>query len=173
VLMGAVIMHGLRPGPLLFQQNPQFVWALIASMYIGNVMLLVLNLPLVGMWVKLRDVPLYLLLLFIIMFSFLGVYTMNNSIQDLYIMVLFGVIGYLMKRVDIPAAPIILGIVLGKLMEEKMRQSLVISDGSLMIFVNRPISLFLLFLAVVAITNPYWKQIGRGVRRLFGAAPAV
>jgi putative tricarboxylic transport membrane protein len=136
-------------------------------------MLLVLNLPLVGMWVKLLDVPLYLLLLFIIMFSFLGVYTMNNSIQDLYIMVLFGVIGYLMKRVDIPAAPIILGIVLGKLMEEKMRQSLVISDGSMMIFVTRPISLFLLFLAVVAITNPYWKHIGRAARRLFGGAPAV
>ena len=88
-------------------------------------------------------------------------------------MVGFGVIGYLMKRVDIPAAPVILGIVLGKLMEEKMRQSMVISDGSLMIFINRPISLFLLFLAVVAITNPYWKQIARGIRRIFGAAPAV
>jgi putative tricarboxylic transport membrane protein len=82
------------------------------------------------------------------------------------------VIGYLMKRLDIPAAPVILGIVLGKLMEEKMRQSLVISDGSMMIFINRPISLFLLFLAVVAITNPYWKQIGQGIRRLFGGASA-
>ena len=101
------------------------------------------------------------LLLFIIMFSFLGVYTMNNSVQDLLLMVVFGVIGYLMKRVDIPASPIILGIVLGKLMEEKMRQSLVISDGSMMIFVTRPISLFLLLLAAMSITNPYWKQIGR------------
>jgi len=168
IMLGALLMIGLQPGPLLFQQQPQFVWGLIASMYIGNVMLLVLNLPLVGMWVKLLDVPLYLLLNFIILFSFLGVYTMNNSVQDLFIMVGFGVIGYLMKRLDIPATPIILGIVLGRLMEEKMRQSLVISDGSLMIFITRPISLFLLLLAVVSITNPYWKQIGGAVRRLFG-----
>ena len=126
-----------------------------------------------GLWVKLLDIPLYLLMLFIIMFSFLGVFTVNNSVQDLFLMVGFGVIGYLMKRLDIPAAPVILGIVLGKLMEEKMRQSLVISDGSMMIFINRPISLFLLLLAVVAITNPYWKQIGRGVRRLFGGVPAA
>jgi putative tricarboxylic transport membrane protein len=168
IMLGALLMIGLQPGPLLFQQQPQFVWGLIASMYIGNVMLLVLNLPLVGMWVKLLDVPLYLLLNFIILFSFLGVYTMNNSVQDLFIMVGFGVIGYLMKRLDIPATPIILGIVLGRLMEEKMRQSLVISDGSLMIFLTRPISLFLLLLAVVSITNPYWKQIGGAIRRLFG-----
>jgi putative tricarboxylic transport membrane protein len=168
IMLGALLMLGLQPGPLLFQQQPQFVWGLIASMYIGNVMLLVLNLPLVGMWVKLLDVPLYLLLNFIILFSFLGVYTMNNSVQDLFIMVGFGVIGYLMKRVDIPASPIILGIVLGKLMEEKMRQSLVISDGSLMIFVTRPISSILLLLALISITNPYWKQIGGAVRRLFG-----
>ncbi len=168
IMLGALLMLGLQPGPLLFVQQPQFVWGLIASMYIGNVMLLVLNLPLVGMWVKLLDVPLYLLLSFIILFSFLGVYTMNNSAQDLVIMVGFGVIGYLMKRVDIPASPIILGMVLGKLMEEKMRQSLVISDGSLMIFVARPISLFLLILAVISITNPYWKHIGAGMRRLFG-----
>jgi putative tricarboxylic transport membrane protein len=172
IMLGALLMIGLQPGPLLFTQQPAFVWGLIASMYIGNVMLLVLNLPLVGMWVKLLDVPLYLLLLFITMFSFLGVYTMNNSVQDLYLMVGFGVIGYLMKRLDIPASPVILGIVLGKLMEEKMRQSLVISDGSVMIFLNRPISLFLLFLAVVAITNPYWNQIGRATRRLFRGAPA-
>jgi putative tricarboxylic transport membrane protein len=170
IMLGALLMLGLQPGPLLFQQQPQFVWGLIASMYIGNVLLLVLNLPLVGMWVKLLDVPLYLLLNFIILFSFLGVYTMNNSAQDLFIMVVFGVIGYLMKRVDIPATPVILGIVLGKLMEEKMRQSLVISDGSLMIFLTRPISLFLLILAVVSITNPYWNQIGGALRRVFGKA---
>ncbi len=173
IMLGALLMIGLQPGPLLFVQQPQFVWGLIASMYIGNVMLLVLNLPLVGMWVKLLDVPLYLLLNFIILFSFLGVYTMNNSVQDLFIMVGFGVIGYLMKRLDIPATPIILGIVLGRLMEEKMRQSLVISDGSLMIFVTRPISLFLLLLAVISITNPYWKQMAAGMRRLLGRSQAA
>jgi putative tricarboxylic transport membrane protein len=168
IMLGALLMLGLQPGPLLFQQQPQFVWGLIASMYIGNVMLLVLNLPLVGMWVKLLDVPLYLLVNFIILFSFLGVYTMNNSVQDLVLMVVFGVIGYLMKRLDIPASPVILGMVLGRLMEEKMRQSLVISDGSFWIFFNRPISLFLLLLAAFSITNPYWKDIGGAVRRLLG-----
>jgi len=168
IMLGALLMLGLQPGPLLFQQQPQFVWGLIASMYIGNVMLLVLNLPLVGMWVKLLDVPLYLLVNFIILFSFLGVYTMNNSVQDLVLMVGFGVIGYLMKRLDIPASPVILGMVLGKLMEEKMRQSLVISDGSFMIFLTRPISLFLLVLAAISITNPYWKEIGGAIRKWLG-----
>jgi putative tricarboxylic transport membrane protein len=168
IMLGALLMLGLQPGPLLFQQPPQFVWGLIASMYIDNVMLLVLNLPLVGMWVKLLDVPLYLLVNFIILFSFLGVYTMNNSVQDLVRMVGFGVIGYLMKRLDIPASPVILGMVLGKLMEEKMRQSLVIADGSFMIFLTRPISLFLLVLAAISITNPYWNDIGAAVRKRFG-----
>jgi putative tricarboxylic transport membrane protein len=167
IMLGALIMLGLQPGPLLFTQQPEFVWGLIASMYIGNVMLLVLNLPLVGMWVKLLKVPEYLLTLFIIMFSFLGVYTMNNSIQDLVIMVLFGIIGYGMKRADIPASPVILGMVLGKQMEEKFRQSMVISDGSLSIFFSRPIALALLALAVISITNPYWKHIGAFVKGLF------
>jgi putative tricarboxylic transport membrane protein len=168
IMLGALIMLGLQPGPLLFSQQPQFVWGLIASMYIGNIMLLVLNLPLVGMWVKLLKVPEYLLTLFIILFSFLGVYTMNNSVQDLVLMVLFGIIGYGMKRADIPASPVILGMVLGKQMEEKFRQSMVISDGSLSIFLTRPIAVALLLLAVISITNPYWKHIGALVRRIFG-----
>jgi putative tricarboxylic transport membrane protein len=172
IMLGALLMLGLQPGPLLFTQQPQFVWGLIASMYIGNVMLLVLNLPLVGLWVKLLDVPQYLLTGFIILFSFLGVYTMNNSVQDLFIMIGFGLIGYLMKRVDIPASPVILGMVLGKMMEEKFRQSLVISDGSMGIFVNRPISLVLLILAFASITNPYWKYIPIGIRKLFGKKSA-
>ncbi len=173
IMLGALLMIGLQPGPLLFQQNPQFVWGLIASMYIGNVMLLVLNLPLVGMWVKMLDIPLYLLIIFIILFSFLGVYTMNNSTQDLFLMVGFGVVGYLLRRLDIPASPIILGMVLGDLMEQALRQSLMISDGSLMIFITRPISVFFLLVAVVSITNPYWKYIGIGLRRLIGHQQAA
>ena len=167
IMLGALLMLGLQPGPLLFQQQPQFVWGLIASMYIGNVMLLVLNLPLVGMWVKLLDVPLYLLVNFIILFSFLGVYTMNNSVQDLVLMVGFGIFGYILRRLDIPAAPIILAMVLGDLMEQAMRQSLIMSDGSLGIFFTRPIALILLILAAISITNPYWKHIGAFFRRLF------
>ena len=170
IMLGALLMLGLQPGPLLFQQQPDFVWGLIASMYIGNVMLLVLNLPLVGMWVKILDIPLYLLVLFIILFSFLGVYTVNNSVQDLLLMVGFGIFGYILRRLDIPAAPIILAMVLGDLMEQAMRQSLVMSDGSLGIFFTRPIALILLILAAVSITNPYWKQIGAFFRRTFRPA---
>jgi putative tricarboxylic transport membrane protein len=167
IMLGALLMLGLQPGPLLFQQQPDFVWGLIASMYIGNVMLLVLNLPLVGMWVKILDIPLYLLVLFIILFSFLGVYTVNNSVQDLVLMVGFGILGYILRRLDIPAAPIILAMVLGDLMEQAMRQSLIMSDGSLGIFFTRPIALILLILAAISITNPYWKHIGAFFRRLF------
>ncbi|MBL8968083.1 MAG: tripartite tricarboxylate transporter permease [Spirochaetaceae bacterium] len=173
IILGALLMLGLQPGPLLFQQQPEFVWGLIASMYIGNVMLLVLNLPLVGLWVKLLDIPEYLLTLFIVVFSFLGVYTMNNSIQDLFLMVLFGLVGYGFKRADIPASPVILGMVLGKMMEEKFRQSLVISDGSLGIFFQRPISLAFLVLAFLSITNPGWKYIPIGFRKLFGKKAAA
>ncbi len=170
IMLGALLMLGLQPGPLLFQQQPDFVWGLIASMYVGNVMLLVLNLPLVGMWVKILDIPLYLLVLFITLFSFLGVYTVNNSVQDLLLMVGFGIIGYILRRLDIPAAPIILAMVLGDLMEQALRQSLIIADGSMGIFFTRPISLILLILAAVSITNPYWKQIGAFFRRAFRPA---
>jgi putative tricarboxylic transport membrane protein len=173
IMLGALIMFGLQPGPLLFTTQPEFVWGLIASMYIGNVLLLVLNLPLVGMWVKLLKVPEYLLTLFIIVFSFLGVYTMNASVQDLVLMILFGIIGYGMKRADIPASPIILGMVLGKQMEEKFRQAMVISDGSVMIFLTRPISVILLIIAVISITNPYWKPFGAYVKSLFPKAKAA
>jgi putative tricarboxylic transport membrane protein len=167
IMLGALIMLGLQPGPLLFTQQPEFVWGLIASMYIGNIMLLVLNLPLVGMWVKLLKVPEYLLTLFIILFSFLGVYTMNSSIQDLVLMIVFGIIGYGMKRADIPASPVILGMVLGKQMEEKFRQAMVISDGSLSIFFTRPIAVVLLALAFISITNPYWKPTWAYLKGLF------
>jgi putative tricarboxylic transport membrane protein len=172
IMLGALLMLGLQPGPLLFQQQPAFVWGLIASMYIGNVMLLILNLPLVGMWVKILDIPLYLLVLFIILFSFLGVYTVNNSVQDLLLMVGFGIVGYILRRLDIPAAPIILAMVLGDLMEQAMRQSLIMSDGSMGIFFTRPIALTLLLIAAVSITNPYWKHIGAFFGKMFARKTA-
>jgi putative tricarboxylic transport membrane protein len=96
---------------------------------------------------------------------------MNNSVQDLVLMVIFGIIGYGMKRADVPASPIILGMVLGKQMEEKFRQSMVISDGSLAIFLQRPIAVFFLIVAFISITNPYWKYIPMGIRKLLGKSP--
>ncbi|MDP3046285.1 MAG: tripartite tricarboxylate transporter permease, partial [Chloroflexota bacterium] len=164
VMMGALLIHGLRPGPLLFQTNPEFVWGLIASMYIGNVMLLVLNLPLVGMWVQLLRVPYKLLVPLILVVSGVGVYATDNSIADLWIMFAFGIIGYLMRKLDFPPAPVVLGLVLGPLVERSLRQSLTISHGSMAIFFTRPISAILITIALASLFLPVlrsiWKKAG-------------
>ncbi len=164
VMMGALLIHGLRPGPMLFQTNPDFVWALIASMYIGNAMLLVLNLPLVGMWVQLLRVPYKLLVPLILVVSGVGVYATDNSIIDVWIMFVFGIIGYLMRKLDFPPAPVVLGLVLGPLVERSLRQSLTISHGSLAIFYTRPISAVLITIALASLFLPVlrsvWKKAG-------------
>ncbi len=164
VMMGALLIHGLRPGPLLFQSNPEFVWGLIASMYIGNAMLLVLNLPLVGMWVQLLRVPYKLLVPLILIVSGVGVYATDNSIADLWIMFAFGIVGYLMRKLDFPPAPVVLGLVLGPLVERSLRQSLTISHGSMAIFFTRPISAVLVTIALASLFLPVlrsvWKKAG-------------
>jgi len=164
VMMGALLIHGLRPGPLLFQSNPEFVWGLIASMYIGNAMLLVLNLPLVGMWVQILRVPYKLLVPLILVVSGVGVYATDNSIADLWIMFAFGIVGYLMRKLDFPPAPVVLGLVLGPLVERSLRQSLTISHGSMAIFFTRPISAVLIAIALASLFLPVlrsvWKKAG-------------
>ncbi len=164
VMLGALLIHGLRPGPLLFQSNPEFVWGLIASMYIGNIMLLVLNLPLIGMWVQLLRVPYKLLVPLILVVSGVGVYATDNSIADLWIMFAFGIIGYLMRKLDFPPAPVVLGLVLGPLVERSLRQSLTISHGSIAIFFTRPISAVLVTIALASLFLPVlrsvWKKAG-------------
>jgi putative tricarboxylic transport membrane protein len=151
VLLGAFIMHGLTPGPQLFQKNPEFVWAVIASMFIGNVMLLIMNLPLAGMWAKITMVPFKLLFPVILAIAVLGAYTVNNSMFDVGVMIVFGIVGYLLKKVDIPLAPIVLTFVLGKLMEGSLLQSLIISHGSFLSLFTRPISGTLLVVSIIII----------------------
>jgi putative tricarboxylic transport membrane protein len=154
IILGALIMFGIRPGPELFVKNAELVWAVIASMYIGNVLLLVMNLPLAGVFARLLKIPYRWLYPPILALCIAGVYSQSNSIEDCWLLAGFGVLGWLMKRYDWSMAPMVLGLVLGPLFETAMRQSFTISHGSAAIFVTRPISALLLALALVAVTAP-------------------
>jgi putative tricarboxylic transport membrane protein len=149
VLLGAFIMHGLTPGPQLFQKNPDFVWAVIASMFIGNLMLLIMNLPMAGLWAKIAMVPFKLLFPIILAIAVVGAYSVNNSMFDVGVMIAFGIVGYFLKKVDIPLAPLVLTFVLGKLMESSLLQSLVIFKGNFFGLFTRPISGTLLCVSIV------------------------
>jgi putative tricarboxylic transport membrane protein len=141
LLLGALILHGVTPGPLLLTKHPDIFWGVIASMYIGNVMLLVLNLPLIGLWVQLLKIPYPFMMPAIILFCMLGAYSVANSITDVLLMLLFGLIGYLMKKLKFDAPPLVLAFVLGPLIEYYFKSSLMFSRGSFTVFVTRPISL--------------------------------
>lgn len=154
IILGALIMFGIRPGPELFDKNSALVWTVIASMYIGNFMLLVMNLPLAGLFAKLLRVPYPYLYPPILALCVAGVYSQANSIQDVWMLLGFGVLGWLMMRYDWPAAPMILGLVLGVIFENSLRQSMTLSHGSLTIFFTRPVSAFLLACSLLAITAP-------------------
>ncbi len=154
IMLGALMMYGLQPGPLLFQKQPDLVWGLVASMYFGNVILLILNLPFVKLFVKIIDIPQRVLLPLVIGLSFIGVYSINSSVVDLVLLAAFGLVGYVFRKVDIPAAPLVMGVVLGKLLEESMRQALAISGGSYAIFLERPLALGLLVAAGLVVAAP-------------------
>jgi putative tricarboxylic transport membrane protein len=159
VLLGGLMMYGLQPGPMLFKQNPEFVWAVIASMYIGNVMLIVLNLPLVGMWAKICVIPFYILGPLIVFFSVLGTYSIRFLAFDVWIMLIFGVIGYFMRKLGFPVAPMVLATVIAQMMETSLGQSLLISQGSPLIFFTRPISAVFMGLAFLSIGRGIWIQV--------------
>jgi putative tricarboxylic transport membrane protein len=163
ILLGGLILWGYRPGPLLIQEHPQLFWGLVASMYVGNVLLLVLNLPLVPLFAQILRLPHYMLMPFILGISAVGVYSVNNSLFDVWIMALFGLLGYVMRKLDFPAAALILGLVLGDIIERALRQSLMMSQGDLSIFVTRPISATLLLIALVLLSLPAIRGV-RGWR---------
>jgi len=154
ILLSAFQQYGLQPGPLLFESNSALVWGLIASFYVGNVMLLVLNLPLVGLWVKLLAIPKPQLYAGILVFATMGVYGMRQSPFDVFLLYVIGLIGFLMRRFGFPAAPVIVGMILGPLAEEQMRRSLSISQGSWSIFLTHGISAFFLALTVLVLVLP-------------------
>ncbi len=164
VMLGALMMHGLRPGPLLFQQNPEFVWALIASMYIGNIALLVMNMPMVPLFTSILKLPYAVLLPIILVLSMIGVFSVNNSMFDLWVMFFFGVLGYFFKKFEYPVAPLVLALVLGDLVERSLRQSLAISQNDPSIFFTRPISAVMIVIAILSLLLPIiqagWKRRG-------------
>lgn len=153
VLMGAFIINGITPGPFLFQEKPLLVWGVIASFYIGNVMLLVLNLPLVGLWARLLEVKWQYQYAAILLFCILGAYSLRQSTFDVGLMMVFGVLGYLFRKVDWPMAPAVLALILGPMLERALRTSLEMSNGDLGIFVERPAALALLVLTALIITT--------------------
>lgn len=153
LLLGALLIQGIRPGPLLIKNHADLFWGVIGSMYVGNVMLLVLNLPLIGIWVKILKIPYHILFPFILLFCLIGSYSVNNNIYEMIIMIIFGIVGYLMKKAEYEAAPLILAFVLSPLIEEALRQSLIISHGSFAIFITEPISAILLSAAALLLIS--------------------
>lgn len=154
ILLGALMIHGMQPGPTLISEHPDLFWGAITSMYIGNVMLLVLNLPMIGLWIKILKVPYPILFPLILLFCMIGAYSLNNNIVEVFLMVLFGVIGYLFKKFKYEGAPLVLALVLGPIMETSLRRSLVISYGDPMIFLTRPISAVLLGISLILLVLP-------------------
>ncbi len=154
VLFAGLLIHNITPGPLMLKNRPDMFWGIITSMYVGNVMLLALNLPLIGIWVRLLKVPFNRLFPMIILFCLIGVYSLNNAIFDIGVMITFGVVGYLMRKCDFEAPPLILAFILGPRLEQALRQSLLLSGGSLKIFFNRPIAAaFLGFVVLLLILS--------------------
>jgi TctA family transporter len=149
LMIGALTIHGIQPGPQVMTERPTLFWGMVASMWIGNLMLVVINLPLIGLWVQLLKVPYRVLYLAILLFCAIGVYTLNNSAFEVMLTAGFGVLGYVLMRLECEPAPMLLGFVLGPLMEENLRRAMRISGGDPMIFINRPISLGLLIAALL------------------------
>jgi putative tricarboxylic transport membrane protein len=161
MLFSAMIIHGVQPGPLLMTSSPDVFWGLVASMYIGNVLLVLLNLPLIGLWVKLLKIPYGILLPLILLFCLIGAYSLNNSTFEVSTMIFFGGVGYLMRKFGYESAPLILAFIMGPILEQNLRQALLMSGGSFTIFVTRPISavtLAIAFLLLLSNVLPSMKK---------------
>ncbi|CCQ96146.1 Uncharacterized 52.8 kDa protein in TAR-I ttuC' 3'region [[Clostridium] ultunense Esp] len=164
ILLGAFMMYNVQPGPLLFQDHPMVAWGVIASMFIGNIMLLILNMPLVKIFAKIIDTPTRYLIPFIIAISVFGVYAVQLSLFDLIVLLFFGIFGYLLSLHDYPLAPLVLGLVLGPMIENNMRRALTASNGNFLVFIEKPISLFFLIAALLWILVPlFLKARGKKV----------
>jgi putative tricarboxylic transport membrane protein len=151
VLMGAFIINGITPGPFLFQERPELVWTVIASFFVGNALLLILNLPLVGLWAKLLKIPFSYMCTGVLIFCVIGAYSLKQSLFDVWMMLGFGVLGYLLRKLDFPIAPAILALILGPMMERSLRTTLEISGGSFAIFLDHPMALALLAVPVIVV----------------------
>ena len=150
LMIGAMIIQGIQPGPAVMTEQPTLFWGLIASMWIGNFFLIVLNLPMIGLWVRMITVPYHHLFPAILLFCAIGVFSLNNSDFDIYLMALFGLFGYICAKLDAEPAPMLLGFIIGPMMEEYLRRALLLSRSDPMVFIQRPISATMLAVAVLA-----------------------
>jgi putative tricarboxylic transport membrane protein len=155
----ALMIHGIRPGPLLLQEHPNLFWGVIASMYIGNALLLALNLPLINFWVRMLKVPYRYLAVVVVVVCVIGAYSVNSSAWDVGMMVFFGILGYLLRKFAFPASPFILAMILGPMLEKTLQQSLIASGGHFATFLDRPISATLLIVAGLLMLTPLAKAI--------------
>jgi putative tricarboxylic transport membrane protein len=167
LMVGAMTIHGVIPGPLVMTKNADLFWGMIASMWLGNLMLLIINLPLIGLWVRLLNVPYRLMFTTILLFCCIGIYSINNNPADLYFTAVFGFVGYALIKLGLEPAPMLLGFVLGRLMEEKLRQALALSEGSFMTFVERPVSAALLLFALAVIVIAALPRVREGREQAF------
>ena len=167
LMIGALTLHGIAPGPNVIIRQPDLFWGLIVSMFVGNVMLIIINLPMIGLWVRLLRIPYRLLFLFIIIISSIGVYSVSNSPFDIYLMIGFGLLGYLLRKFNAEPAPMLMGFVLGPMLEENFRRAMLTSRGDLTIFLERPISLALLILSAVLLLSIALPSIRAGREDVF------
>jgi TctA family transporter len=167
LMIGAMVIQGIQPGPDFMSKQPALFWGVIASMWLGNLMLLVLNLPLVGLWVRLLTVPQHALFPAIIVFASVGVYSVNGNVFDLYVMVLFGCVGYLLTKLGFEPAPLLLGFVLGPMIEEYFRRAMVISQGDPLVFLQKPVSAVMLAIAAVMLVLTLLPTIARKREEIF------
>jgi putative tricarboxylic transport membrane protein len=169
MLLGALLVNGIPPGPLIMTKHPDLFWGLITSMFIGNVMLVIINLPLIGIWVKMLSVPYRWMFPSILMFVCIGNYTINNSSVDMYLAAGLGVLGYVLMKLECEPAPLILGFVLGPIMEENLRRAMLISRGDPAVFFTRPISLVLLLITLAMLI----ATVVQAMRKKSEKAPAA
>ncbi len=169
IMLGAMLIYGLQPGPQLINRNPQFFWGVITSMYIGNLMLVILNLPLVGLFASLLRVPYRILLPLIVLFTALGAYAIGNNVSDMWIMIAFGVLGFFLQKYGYPAAPVVLGLVLGPLVETYFAQAMSLSAGDYSTFLRRPGSAAILAVTALSVLAPLFGRV-RGWTRNVGEA---
>jgi putative tricarboxylic transport membrane protein len=161
ILFGALMIHGLAPGPLLMKAHPDFFWGVVTSMYLGNIMLVFLNLPLIPLWVRVLKVPYPILFPLIVLFCVVGAYSLNNSASDILVMTGFGILGYLMKKLKYEGAPLVMAFVLGPMLELNLRRSLIVSDGSFTIFFTRPLSAVILVSALLILSFSFLPKLRR------------
>ena len=166
ILLGAFMIHGIQPGPMIITKHPDLFWGTVMSMYLGNIMLLVLNLPLIGIWVQVLRVPYPILFPLILLFCLIGVYSLNYSLVEIGLMIGFGVFGYLARKFQFEMAPLVLAIVIGPMMENNLRLSLVISQGNPLIFITHPLSAIFIFVTLALLLSPLVPWIGKRRQKL-------